>query len=348
MLYSLIRPLLFTLSPHAAHRVAMAALRVRSALRGFRAPPERINGAAVEYFGLRFPNCIGLAAGFDKSGRSIDDLAQLGFGFIEVGTVTPRPQPGNPRPNLFRLVEDRALINRMGFNNDGVEATVRRLEKRRYTGVCGVNIGKNRDTPLENATRDYLECLRAVYATADYVTVNVSSPNTPGLRDLQGEESLNRLLDELVNEREKLRGVHSKRVPLLVKIAPDLDDAGVRSIARVLLRSGVDGVVATNTTLSRPASLRSPHAREAGGLSGAPLHTQSASVIRLLRAQLGLDFPIVGVGGIASPADASATRSAGASLFQLYSGLIYEGPALIEQLIQANPIHSAAGSPAPD
>ena len=180
MSYSLIRPLLFTLSPHAAHRVAMGSLRVLSALRGLQAP-ERINGQAYECFGLRFPNCVGLAAGFDKSGHYVDDLAQLGFGFIEVGTVTPRPQPGNPRPNLFRLVEDRALINRMGFNNDGVDATVRRLEKRRYRGVCGVNIGKNFDTPLEDATSDYLKCLRAVYATADYVTVNVSSPNTPGL-----------------------------------------------------------------------------------------------------------------------------------------------------------------------
>ncbi len=333
MFYALIRPLLFTLSPHAAHRVAMGSLRVLSALRGFQAP-ERINGQAYECFGLRFPNRVGLAAGFDKSGRYVDDLAQLGFGFIEVGTVTPRAQPGNPRPNLFRLVEDRALINRMGFNNDGVEATVRRLEKRRYRGVCGVNIGKNFDTPLEDATSDYLKCLRAVYATADYVTVNVSSPNTPGLRDLQGEESLDRLLADLVNEREKLHGVHGKRVPLLVKIAPDLDAEGVQSIARVLLRSGVDGVVATNTTVARPPSLRSRHAREAGGLSGAPLHEPSMNVIRMLRERLGVGFPIVGGGGIGSTAAGLATWEAGVELVQLYTGLIYEGPSLIANLIR--------------
>ena len=313
----------------------MGSLRVLSALRGAPAP-ARSSGPPHEYLGLRFANRVGLAAGFDKSGRYIDDVAQLGFGFIEVGTVTPRPQPGNPPPNLFRLVEDRALINRMGFNNDGVEATVRRLEKRRYRGVCGVNIGKNFDTPLEDATSDYLECLRAVYATADYVTVNVSSPNTPGLRDLQGEESLDQLLGDLVNEREKLSGVHGKRVPLLVKIAPDLDAEGVQSIARVLLRSGFDGVVATNTTIARPASLRSRHAQEKGGLSGAPVHEPSMRVIRMLREHLGKAFPIVGVGGIASPADAAATRAAGAELIQLYTGLIFEGPALMASLIRAD------------
>jgi dihydroorotate dehydrogenase len=332
MLYRLARPLLFRLTPNAAHRVAMRSLRVLSALRGLQ-PPQGINGQPHEYFGLRFANRVGLAAGFDKSGRYVDDVAQLGFGFIEVGTVTPRPQPGNPPPNLFRLVEDRALINRMGFNNDGVEATVRRLEKRRYRGVCGVNIGKNFDTPLDAATGDYLECLRAVYATADYVTVNVSSPNTPGLRDLQGEASLDRLLAELSDEREKLSGVHGKRVPLLVKIAPDLDAEGVESVARVLLRSGVDGVVATNTTIARPPTLRSRHAGEVGGLSGAPVHAPSVRIIRMLREQLGGAFPIVGVGGIASPAAAAETRAAGAGLIQLYTGLIYEGPTLVASLI---------------
>ena len=286
--------------------------------------------------GLRFPNSVGLAAGFDKSGHYVDALAQLGFGFIEVGTVTPRAQPGNPPPNLFRLVEDRALINRMGFNNDGVEAAVRRLQKRRYRGICGVNIGKNFDTPLEKATDDYLACLRAVYATADYVTVNISSPNTPGLRDLQGEESLDQLLTELVNARETLSGIHRKRVPLLVKIAPDLDEPGLLSICRVLSRSGVDGVVATNTTTARPASLRSAHARESGGLSGAPLHAASVNVIEFLRARLGPAFPIIGVGGISSVEMARATRSAGANLIQLYTGLIYEGPRLVRRLIRDN------------
>jgi dihydroorotate dehydrogenase len=335
MLYRLARPLLFQLSPNAAHRVAMGSLRVLSALRGFETP-KLIDNSPCDHFGLRFTNRVGLAAGFDKSARYIDDVAQLGFGFIEVGTVTPRPQPGNPPPNLFRLIEDRALINRMGFNNDGVEATVHRLEKRRYRGVCGVNIGKNFDTPLENARSDYLKCLRAVYATADYVTVNVSSPNTPGLRDLQGEESLDQLLTDLVSEREKLSGIHSKRKPLLVKIAPDLDGEGVQSVARVLLRSGVDGVIATNTTIARPTSLRSRHAREAGGLSGAPVHEPSMRVIRMLREHVGPTFPIVGVGGVASPADAAATRAAGADLIQLYTGLIYEGPSLIAALIGSN------------
>jgi dihydroorotate dehydrogenase len=296
-----------------------------------------------ELMGLRFPNLIGLAAGFDKSGLYIDDMAALGFGFIEVGSVTPRPQPGNPPPNLFRLVEDDALINRMGFNNDGVEATVRRLEKRRYRGICGVNIGKNFDTPLENASSDYLKCLRAVYATADYVTVNISSPNTPGLRDLQLESSLEKLLGDLVNERESLSGTHSKRVPLVVKIAPDLDEPGIDSICRVLEKSGFDGVCATNTTITRPSTLRSRHAPEKGGLSGRPVHELSKRVIRALRARLGADFPIIGVGGIESIDTGRATFAAGADVIQVYSGLIYQGPGLVAQLIEASKDRRAAG-----
>jgi dihydroorotate dehydrogenase len=336
MLYRLIRPLLFRLEPACAHQLITGSLRVLSAIRQYDAGRvvER-GGVARESMGLKFPNPIGLAAGFDKSGQHVDDLAQLGFGFIEVGTVTPRPQPGNPLPNLFRLVEDRALINRMGFNNDGVEAVVRRLEKRRYGGVCGVNIGKNFDTPLEEASRDYLTCLRAVYATADYVTVNISSPNTPGLRELQGADSLDRLLRDLMDTRESLSGTHRKRVPLLVKIAPDLDEAGLQSISDTLLKTGVDGVIATNTTVTRPPSLRSRHASEAGGLSGEPLHPLSIHVIRTLRAQLGPAFPIVGVGGISSAEAAGATFGAGANLIQLYSGLIYEGPGLIKRLLKA-------------
>jgi dihydroorotate dehydrogenase len=328
-MYRLIRPLLFRLSPDRAHALANRSLRVLSLLRSHDVAPLRAAGGDRELFGLKFPNPVGLAAGFDKSGRYVDAIAQLGFGFIEVGTVTPRPQPGNPPPNLFRLVEDRALINRMGFNNDGVEATVRRLEKRRYRGICGVNIGKNFDTPLELASRDYITGLRAVYATADYVTINISSPNTPGLRDLQEASSLEKLLTELVDARETLRGVHGKPVPLLVKIAPDLEGDGVESICAVLLRSGIDGIVATNTTISRPASLRSIHAGEFGGLSGAPLHSLSVHVIRRLRAQLGDAFPIIGVGGISSAATARTTFEAGANLIQLYTGLIYEGPSLV-------------------
>jgi dihydroorotate dehydrogenase len=333
MMYRLIRPLLFRLSPDRAHSLANRWLRALSLLRKSEPTPSPTGGRKLA--GLTFPNPVGLAAGFDKSARYIDDIGRLGFGFIEVGTVTPRPQPGNPPPNLFRLVEDRALVNRMGFPNDGVEATVRRLEKRRYRGICGVNIGKNFDTPLELAARDYIAGLRAVYATADYVTINISSPNTPGLRDLQEASSLDRLLSELASARETLSGVHGKRVPLLVKIAPDLDEPGIQSICRVLLRSGVDGVVATNTTTARPASLRSRHASEFGGLSGAPLHSLSLDVIRRLRDQLGDAFPIVGVGGISSPQTARATFGAGADVIQLYTGLVYEGPGLIRALIRA-------------
>jgi len=333
-MYRLIRPLLFRFSPNTAHRLANGSLHLLSALRPADAE-IKATGSARELFGLRFANAVGLAAGFDKSGRYIDDIAQLGFGFIEVGSVTPRAQPGNPPPNLFRLVEDRALINRMGFNNDGVEATVRRLEKRRYRGVCGVNIGKNFDTPLEDASSDYLKCLRAVYATADYVTVNISSPNTPGLRSLQGADSMERLLGDLVNARETLSATHGKRVPLLVKIAPDLDAAALDSISQVILASGFDGVVATNTTISRPASLSSPHKDEKGGLSGEPLRTMSLDVIRALRARLGPGFPMIGVGGISSAASGRAVLDAGAQLIQVYTGLIYEGPGLVRKLIRA-------------
>jgi dihydroorotate dehydrogenase len=292
------------------------------------------HGAGVDLMGLHFPNRIGLAAGFDKNARDIDSLGRLGFGFIEVGTVTPRPQPGNPRPNLFRLPADEALINRLGFNNEGAAAAARRLEARRYRGVCGVNIGKNFDTPLEDSVKDYALCLRTVYGVADYVTVNVSSPNTPGLRGLQDPEALRPLLLELANLREQLQPVHAKRVPLLVKLSPDLSDAEVAGVARELVEMPVDGIVATNTTVSRPAELRSAQRGEKGGLSGRPLHSRSVAVLRALRAALGPDFPIVGVGGIVSPERGVETRAAGADLLQLYTGLIYRGPALLGELLE--------------
>jgi dihydroorotate dehydrogenase len=287
----------------------------------------------VDIMGLRFPNRVGLAAGFDKNGHDIDSLGRLGFGFIEVGTVTPRPQPGNPRPNLFRLIPDEALINRLGFNNEGAAAVVRRLEARRYAGICGVNIGKNFNTPLEKSVEDYVSCLRTVYAGADYVTVNVSSPNTPGLRGLQDPGALRPLLLELANLREQLQPVHSKRVPLLVKLSPDLTDEQVLAVAGELRRLPVDGVVATNTTTMRPKSLKSASATESGGLSGRPLHSRSVAVLRSLRAALGAGFPIIGVGGIVSPQHGIATRETGADLLQLYTGLIYRGPALIRELL---------------
>ena len=289
--------------------------------------------AGVDLLGLRFPNRVGLAAGFDKNAHDVDSLGRLGFGFIEVGTVTPRPQAGNPRPNLFRLVPDEALINRLGFNNEGAEAAARRLEVRRYAGICGVNIGKNFDTPLESSAQDYAKCLRTVYSVADYITINVSSPNTPGLRGLQDPGALRPLLLELANLREQLQPIHSKRVPLLVKLSPDLTDEQVSTIGRELREMPVDGVVATNTTISRPAGLKSAAASETGGLSGRPLHSRSVTVLRALRSALGPDFPIIGVGGILSAEDGQATRGAGADLLQLYTGLIYRGPALIREVL---------------
>ncbi len=330
-MYGLIRPWLFRLDPHRAQAVALAALRLRNLFaRDVLGQPA--NG--VDLFGLHFPNRVGLAAGFDKDAREVDSLGRLGFGFIEVGTVTPRPQAGNPRPNLFRLVEDEALINRLGFNNEGAAAAARRLEARRYRGICGVNIGKNFDTPLEDSLTDYASCLRTVYAVADYVTINISSPNTPGLRGLQAPDALRPLLTELAGLRERLQSVHGKRVPLLVKLSPDLSDEEVADVARELVELRVDGIVATNTTTSRPASLRSPLAKEPGGLSGRPLHPRSIGVLRALRAVVGRELPIVGVGGIVSSGQGWETRAAGADLLQLYTGLIYHGPALIRELLE--------------
>ncbi|HWM66541.1 MAG TPA: quinone-dependent dihydroorotate dehydrogenase [Steroidobacteraceae bacterium] len=343
LLYGLIRPWLFGLDPHRGQAVAMAMLRMRNvfardALAGGGSDvtpgtPKGATAMGVELMGLRFPNRVGLAAGFDKNAYDVDSLGRLGFGFIEVGTVTPRPQPGNPRPNLFRLVPDEALINRLGFNNEGAAAVVRRLEVRRYAGICGVNIGKNFDTPLESSVNDYASCLRTVYAVADYVTINVSSPNTPGLRGLQDPGALRPLLLELANLREQLAPVHSKRVPLLVKLSPDLSDEQVLEVARELRELPVDAIVATNTTTTRPGPLKSAAAVETGGLSGRPLHSRSVAVLRSLRATMGPGFPIIGVGGIVSPEAGMATRDAGADLLQLYTGLIYRGPALIRELL---------------
>lgn len=295
---------------------------------------EPAPGQGVDLLGLRFPNRVGLAAGFDKNGRELDALGALGFGFIEVGTVTPRPQPGNPRPNLFRLPADEALINRLGFNNEGAVAVTRRLQARRYTGIVGVNIGRNRDTSIEDSVKDYVSCLRAVYGVADYVTINISSPNTPGLRDLQDPDALRPLILELAGLREQLQPVHGKRVPMLVKLSPDMSDAEGAEVLRELAVLPVDGVVATNTTVARPNSLKSPYAGEAGGLSGRPLHSRSVAVVRALRAALGPAFPIVGVGGIVTPEMGAATRAAGADLLQLYTGLIYRGPALVTDLLE--------------
>lgn len=320
---------MFRLDPHRAQAVALAALRLRNVF-----AQDAGTYPGVDLFGLHFPNRVGLAAGFDKNAHDIDSLGRLGFGFIEVGTVTPRPQPGNPRPNLFRLAADEALINRLGFNNEGATAVARRLERRRYAGICGVNIGKNFDTPLEDSVKDYASCLRTVYGVADYVTINVSSPNTPGLRGLQDPDALRPLLLELANLREQLQGVHARRVPLLVKLSPDLSDEQATAVARELRELPVDGIVATNTTVTRPAALKSPQAGETGGLSGRPLHSRSVAVLRALRSAMGPNFPIIGVGGIVSPERGVATREAGADLLQLYTGLVYRGPALIRELLE--------------
>jgi dihydroorotate dehydrogenase len=288
----------------------------------------------VQLAGLRFPNRVGLAAGLDKNARCIDGLGAMGFGFVEVGTVTPKPQPGNPKPRMFRLPQANALINRLGFNNDGLDAflaNVKRSSFRSRGRILGLNIGKNAATPIEDATRDYLTGLEGVYPHADYVTVNISSPNTKNLRALQSDEALDALLGAIARRRETLAQAHGRRVPVFVKIAPDLDEAQVDVIAATLRRHGMDGVVATNTTISREAVKGLPHAEETGGLSGAPVLAASNRVITQLRAALGTDFPIIGVGGILSADDAVSKIRAGADVVQIYTGLIYKGPALVSE-----------------
>ena len=331
-MYAALRRALFLLPPEAAHALALGALRARARALPLPAPPEV---APVEVMGLRFPNRVGLAAGFDKDGDCIDGLGSLGFGFVEVGTVTPRPQPGNPRPRLFRLPRERALINRMGFNNLGVEHLAGRLARRRYRGILGVNIGKNLDTPVAAAAGDYLVCLERVYAEADYVAVNLSSPNTPGLRELQFGSYLEELLDALRERGAALARQSGKRVPLAVKIAPDLDDAELVAIGRILVDRGIDAVIATNTTVAREAVPHARHRGEPGGLSGAPLLARSTEVVRRLSAEFGARLPVIAVGGIGSGADAAAKFAAGAVLVQLYTGFVYRGPELIREALAA-------------
>jgi dihydroorotate dehydrogenase len=285
--------------------------------------------------GLQFPNRVGLAAGLDKNGIAVDGLARLGFGFIEVGTVTPRPQPGNPKPRLFRLPEHRAIINRMGFNNGGVDNLLTNLERVNYKGILGINIGKNATTPIEQATDDYLLCLDKAYARASYITVNISSPNTKNLRQLQGESELDALLGALKVRQAELAQLHGRYVPLALKIAPDLDDAQISQIADALRRHHIDAVIATNTTLSREGVESSPVASEAGGLSGAPVFEKSTAVVRKLAAALAGELPIIAAGGIDSADKAQAKIAAGAALVQLYSGLIFRGPGLVKECIRA-------------
>jgi dihydroorotate dehydrogenase len=337
--YALTRPFLFGLDPEQAHDLTLGAI---AALQNTPAQclwqQTRVDDP-VTVAGLRFPNRLGLAAGLDKNGRCIDGLGALGFGFIEVGTVTPLAQSGNPKPRIFRLVEHRALINRLGFNNEGLAvfiANVRRSRSfRAGGGILGLNIGKNAATPIERATDDYLTCLDGVYPHADYVTVNISSPNTKNLRSLQSDEALDALLGALQTRRESLRQTHGRQVPMFLKIAPDLDEAQIQVIAATLQRHGIDGVIATNTTLSREAVAGHAHAAEAGGLSGAPVLEASNRVIRTLRQALGAGYPIIGVGGVMSGADARAKLDAGADLVQIYTGFIYGGPPLVTEAARA-------------
>ena len=351
--YALARPFLFGLDPEAAHDLTLDSLaRLQNTPAQWAWCQGRVDDP-ITLAGLRFPNRVGLAAGLDKNARCIDALGAMGFGFVEVGTVTPLGQPGNPKPRMFRLPQANALINRLGFNNEGLDAFIANVQRSKLHAqrrggdasrmLLGLNIGKNAATPIERATDDYLTGLSGMYPHADYVTVNISSPNTKNLRALQSDEALDALLSAVAARREALAQQHGRRVPVFVKIAPDLDEAQVEVIAATLQRHGMDGVIATNTTLSRDAVKGMAHAEEAGGLSGAPVLQASNRVIRQLRARLGKKgYPIIGVGGILSGADAVSKIEAGADVVQIYTGLIYKGPALVREAAQALKQRAAA------
>ncbi|MDI4631793.1 quinone-dependent dihydroorotate dehydrogenase [Pelomonas sp. V22] len=337
--YALTRPFLFGLDPEHAHELTLGSIaRLQNTPLQCLWSQPRV-AAPVTVAGLKFPNRIGLAAGLDKNGRCIDGLGAMGFGFIEVGTVTPKGQPGNKKPRMFRLPEAEALINRLGFNNEGLDSFLANVQRahsfRAAGGLVGLNIGKNAATPIENAVDDYLIGLEGVFPHADYITVNISSPNTKNLRALQSDEALDALLSQLQARKQELQKQSGRSVPMFVKIAPDLEEDQVAVIAQTLLKNGIDGVIATNTTISRDAVKGMAHADEMGGLSGRPVFEASNRVIRLLRAALGKDYPIIGVGGVLSGADAQAKLRAGADLVQVYTGLIYKGPALVSECARA-------------
>ena len=345
LLYALTRPLLFALSAETAHNLTLPALR-RAAAAGLTGLVRQPAPDPRTVMGLTFPNPVGLAAGLDKDGRYIDGLAALGFGSIEVGTVTPKPQPGNPKPRMFRIPSKNAIINRMGFNNGGVDAFVVNVQASRFyqdkQGILGLNIGKNAATPIENAVDDYLHCLDKVYPYASYVTVNISSPNTKNLRQLQGASELDALLSQLKAAQLRLADQHKRYVPLALKIAPDIDAEQIKNIADALLRHKIDGVIATNTTLSHRTVDRMRHGQETGGVSGEPVFELSNIVVRALKLELGSEIPIIGVGGIMCGKDAATKMRLGAQLVQLYTGLIYAGPALVRECAQAvrkAPVH---------
>ena len=314
MCYRLIRPLLFCLPPETAHSLTLSALKVLPI-------SQKIPDAPKTVWGLEFKNPIGIAAGLDKNGDYIDALAKLGFGFIEIGTITPKPQIGNPKPRLFRLPKSRAIINRMGFNNKGIDALIANVKKAKYKGILGINIGKNASTPIESALDDYLICLKKAYPYASYITINISSPNTVGLRDLQHGEFLNQLLSGLKAEQGRLAQEHKRYVPLLVKVSPDLMETEIQALAAAFLKHQIDGVIATNTTISREGV----HSQESGGLSGAPLTTRSTQILQALHLELQGKIPLIGVGGIMNAQDAETKFAAGADLIQVYTGLIYQG-----------------------
>lgn len=337
--YSLIRPALFSMAPETAHEVTfsnLAMMRKLGLLKMF--APQAVSDK-VKVMGIEFPNRVGLAAGLDKDAAHISELGMLGFGFLEVGTVTPKPQPGNPAPRLFRLPKANALINRMGFNNGGVDNLIANVKASSYSGVLGINIGKNAVTPVEQAADDYLSALESVYPYATYITVNISSPNTKNLRDLQGGDSLDQLLEALKNKQKALADEHGQYKPMALKIAPDLDNEQIDAIAKRLIHYQFDGVIATNTTIDKSAVEHLEHGREQGGLSGEPVLEKSTEVIKRLYAELGDDIPIIGVGGISNGVHAVEKIRAGAKLVQFYTGLIYKGPALVTECaatIQAN------------
>lgn len=338
-MYALARSLLFALDAEAAHQLTLTSLRIGHRLGVLRLLAPALPAEApppIELMGLAFNNRIGLAAGFDKNASCVDAMGALGFGFVEIGTLTPKAQAGNARPRVFRLPKARAVINRMGFPNEGVAPAVLRLRRRRFMGVCGVNIGKNAATPLEQATSDYVTALQAVYEFADYVTINISSPNTQGLRQLQEGDQLRPLLQALLEVRAQLAEQVGWRVPLVVKLSPDLSSEELAATAQVIRELGLDGVIATNTTLDRTAVAGLPHAERPGGLSGEALRERSLAVVRELRGLLGPEMPLIGVGGISSAADAAAMFAAGADLAQVYTGLVYRGPGLVRELVTAD------------
>ena len=332
MLYSLARPLLFSLAPERAHELTLSLLKSGHKMGLMR---QQVAAKPATCMGLEFPNPVGLAAGLDKNGAYIDALAALGFGFIEIGTITPRPQAGNPHPRLFRLPQAKAIINRMGFNNDGVDKLIENVKAAKFKGVLGINIGKNADTPVEKAVDDYLICLEKVYNYASYITVNISSPNTKNLRSLQSGDALTELLQTLKQRQLALAEEHQHYVPLVLKVAPDLEPSDIEFIAQQLLQFKIDGLIVTNTTLSREGVENLPHGDEAGGLSGAPVFEKSTACLAAFAKALEGKIPLIGVGGILSGEQAVAKRNAGATLVQVYSGLVYTGPELVKDCVDA-------------